>query len=39
MFSKIWTTKSTGNFSDNINRLKNEMIVLSESRTVFYLNL
>lgn len=25
MFSKIWTTKSTGNFSDNIKKLKNEI--------------
>ena len=25
MFSKIWTTKSTGDFSDNIKRLKNEI--------------
>ena len=25
MFSKIWTTKSTENFSDNIKRLKNEI--------------
>lgn len=25
MFSKIWTTKSTENFSDNIIRLKNEI--------------
>lgn len=25
MFSKIWTTTSTGNFSDNIKKLKNEI--------------
>lgn len=25
MFSKIWTTKYTGNFSDNIKKLKNEI--------------
>ena len=25
MFSKIWTTKNTGNFSDNIKKLKNEI--------------
>lgn len=25
MFSKIWTTKFTGNFSDNIKKLKNEI--------------
>lgn len=26
MFSKIWTTKSTGSFSDNIQRLKEELM-------------